>query len=110
MCVGSPSIEIADDAYLRGVGRPHREVHTGAAVNLAAVRAKLVVRAVQRAFTEQVQIEFSKHASVLHFHGAFGDERCRAADADPGNITSRRLDRNVNPARAPEFHALQIQQ
>ena len=80
-----PSVEIADDAHLFGVGRPHREVHAGAAVELAAVRAKLVISAMQGAFTKKMQIEFREHASVLHFHGAFGDELRRAADPHTRN-------------------------
>ena len=46
----------------------------GCAVDLAPMRAELLVGAMQRAFVEQMQIEFGEHASVLHFHGSLGDE------------------------------------
>ncbi len=59
---GVPSVEVADDAHLLGIRRPHREVHAKLPVDLALMRAELLVGAMQRTFVEEMQIVFGEHA------------------------------------------------
>src|SRR5918995_5435010 len=73
------------------------------------MRAELFVRAMQRAFVEQVQVIFSEHALVLHFHSAFSDEDRRAADTHPRDSAPVRVDRDMYPTRPAKLDTLQIQ-
>ena len=57
---GSPIIEIANEAYLLGRGRPDGEIRAGYAVDRHRMRAELFVEAVVAAFVEEVEIVWSK--------------------------------------------------
>ena len=84
-----PPVEVANHADLFRIRRPDSEVHAGSSIDLPAVRAKLVVRTMQSAFAEQVQIEFRQHASVLQFHRPFGDEFRGSTDAHARDASVR---------------------
>ncbi len=56
MAVVIPAVEVADDAHARRVGCPHPEPGTRHAIDMAGMRAELVVQAAVAAFLEKVDV------------------------------------------------------
>src|ERR1044072_8837935 len=60
MLAAVPAVEVAGNAYARGLRRPHRKLDTARASLLREVRAELLVNLFVLAFAEEIKIDLAE--------------------------------------------------